>query len=53
MTIYNPVKKPSVLDTVREIYWNSLTARALVDGVFLLAGAATLTLAIVSMVPVR
>jgi hypothetical protein len=49
MTIYNPVKQPAALDAVRDIYWNSVTARVLVESVFLLAGVASVVAIVVAV----
>ncbi len=49
MTIYNPIKQCTALDAVRDIYWNSLTARVLVEGVFLLAGASSVVAVVVAL----
>lgn len=53
MTTYNPVRKPTVTDVLRGIYWSSTTARLLAEGAFLLTGIAILVLTIVALVPVR
>lgn len=44
MEIYNPTKPVTLMDVIRDVYWNNKVVRVAVDGVFCVAGVMTIAL---------
>ena len=44
MEIYNPTKPVTLMDVIRDVYWNSKVVRVAVDSVFCVVGVVTISL---------
>jgi len=47
MEIYNPTKPVTLMDIIRDVYWNNKVVRVAVDGLFCVVGIVTVTLFVV------